>query len=139
MGGDPNQQRGPLQNLGQSAVPNQLGGPLADGGGLLGNLRNRMGPFAMNTPTPPDPEQQIGALNPTVDPTATQPTFIPENRGDVESGQNPNNMQPQGPALFSPYNQWLLANSGNNPLMNFGTLLNPPGGPERNAFFNRTR
>jgi hypothetical protein len=146
MGGNPNQQQGPLQNPGQTAVPSQLSGPMATGGvtsgttsplggpfsnlagggsnpltnflgGILGNLSLKGG-FMSNDPQ----QQQPGAANPN-SPAITQPTF------------QPNMGMGSGMALFSPQQQFAMANSGNNPLMgNFGTLLNPPGTPTAPGF-----
>lgn len=103
MGGDPQQQQqGDLLNLGQSAVPSQLAG---DTSGILGAL---------------PPQRENNQMNTVTTPEAIQPQ-LPVKR-DYESGAlgalGPVPQQSQGMALFSPLNQFMLANSGQNPLLN---------------------
>jgi hypothetical protein len=116
MGGQPQQQQRELTNLGQSAVPSQLSG--ATGGILGGMLPQQQQEYQqMNTITPPNPMQP------------QLPTEFPreQQQGLLGSGQ------PQGMALFSPLNQFLLANSGNNPLLN--NIAGMMGMPNRSGSF----
>lgn len=127
MGGNPNQQQGPLENLGQLGVPNQLGGPLSNLtsagnapfanllGGILGNLGS--GGFMANAAQ----RQQPGAAVNPDSPATTQPTLLPQ-------GNRPS----FGFSLFSPQQQFSTANFGSNLMNNFGTLFNRPGTPTGN-------
>jgi hypothetical protein len=114
MGGQPQQQQRELSNLGQSAVASQLSG---DMGGILGGAL-------------PQQKQEYQQMNnPVNTPDAMQ---TPMQMPDRESGVlGPS--QPGGMALFSPLHQFLLANSGNNPLLN--NIAGMMGMPNRSGSF----
>jgi hypothetical protein len=114
MGGKPDQQ-GELTDLGQSAIPSQLTGDMS---GVLGALPQQKQEYQMNATTPDAMQPQLQ-------------TLLPKEGGGVLGPGQPQ-PQPQGMALFSPLNQFLLANSGNNPLLN-----NMPGMMMPNRFERR--
>jgi hypothetical protein len=105
-----------LTNLGQSAVPSQLSG---DMGGILGG----------GLPQQKQEYQQMN--NPVTTPDAIQSQLPTEQQGTASGVLGP--AQSGGMALFSPLHQFLLANSGNNPLLN--NIAGMMGMPNRSGSF----